>query len=217
MRRTFRNKLYSLWDVAWIHIDRIWSTLWSRASLWLQGCECGSGLRTTGRCHFKSRCENGIRIGKNACLLAGWRSNRVGMSGPVLLTTLGEGRIDIGDDFGASSLVISSRASVTIGHDVKLGGNVRIFDHDFHSLDPSVRRTNADCDHCVSRAVSIGNDVFVGADAMILKGVKLGDRVIVGARSVVTKSFEADVVIAGNPAREVDFVPVSGLQTGSGP
>jgi acetyltransferase-like isoleucine patch superfamily enzyme len=130
----------------------------------------------------------------------------MGLAGPVLLTTMGAGEIVIGDHFGGSAVVISSRASVRIGDHVTVGGNVRIFDHDFHSLDHELRRSGQDCEQCASRPVTIGNDVFVGAHSIILKGVKLGDRVIVGAGSVVTKSFPHDSIIAGNPARLIGTV-----------
>jgi acetyltransferase-like isoleucine patch superfamily enzyme len=125
------------------------------------------------------------------------------MCSPVLLTTLGEGVIRIGDYFGASAAVLSSRASITIGNHVNLGGNVRIFDHDFHSLDPLMRRSADDAKQIRSAPVILGDDVFVGANAIILKGVTLGDRCIVGAGAVVTRSFPDDSIIAGNPASEL--------------
>jgi serine O-acetyltransferase len=50
---------------------------------------------------------------------------------------------------------------------------------------------------------AIGDDVFIGPGAAVFGGVSLGDRVRVGANSVVTDSFDADVVIAGAPARVV--------------
>ena len=53
------------------------------------------------------------------------------------------------------------------------------------------------------RPVTIGDDVWIGANALILKGVSIGDRAIVGAGAVVTKDVAADVVVAGNPARVV--------------
>jgi acetyltransferase-like isoleucine patch superfamily enzyme len=201
MARKTGNVIYSVWDVFWIRVSFLFSSVRSSLSLRLQGCKPGSNFRTSGRCHFKARHRDSIRIGSNAVLLANWRSNRVGLSGPVLLTTLGDGIIEIGDDFGASAVVISSRSKVTIGNHVMVGGNVRIYDHDFHSMDAALRKTIDDFDHCITKPVVLGDDVFVGANALILKGVTLGDRVIVGAGSVVTKSYPSDVVVAGNPAR----------------
>jgi serine O-acetyltransferase len=50
---------------------------------------------------------------------------------------------------------------------------------------------------------AIGDDAFIGPGAAVFGGVTLGDRVRVGANSVVTESFDADVVVAGAPARVV--------------
>jgi acetyltransferase-like isoleucine patch superfamily enzyme len=203
MKRTPGNLIYSAWDVCWIRLSFFFSTLSSQVSLRLQGCKPGENLRTSGHCHFKARFAGAIRIGRHATLLANWRTNRGGLTGPVLLTTMGNGVIEIGDHFGASAVVISSREYVRIGNHVMAGGNVRIFDHDFHSLNPEIRKTAEDGERCVTRPVVIGNEVFIGADVLILKGVTLGDRVIVGAGSVVTKSFPNDAVVVGNPARMI--------------
>jgi acetyltransferase-like isoleucine patch superfamily enzyme len=46
----------------------------------------------------------------------------------------------------------------------------------------------------------IGEDCWIGANAVILPGVQLGDRVVVGAGAVVTKSVSSDCVVAGVPA-----------------
>jgi acetyltransferase-like isoleucine patch superfamily enzyme len=51
-----------------------------------------------------------------------------------------------------------------------------------------------------SSPVKIGDDVFIGANALILKGVTIGDRAIVGAGSVVARDAPEDEVWAGNPA-----------------
>jgi len=91
---------------------------------------------------------------------------------------------------------------VTIGKHVLLGGNVRIFDNDFHALDPLIRRNPIeDRGHIKSRPVVIGDDALIGANAMILKGVRIGERAIIGAGSVVTSDVPSDEVWAGNPAR----------------
>lgn len=46
----------------------------------------------------------------------------------------------------------------------------------------------------------VGNDVWIGYDALILPGVKIGDGAVVGARSVVTKDIPPYTIVAGNPA-----------------
>jgi acetyltransferase-like isoleucine patch superfamily enzyme len=201
--RSFRNKLYSAYDLLCIRTSMTCSTLRTRLSLAFQGAKVGEGFQSTGTIRIKARAAGDIIIGKDVRLLAGWRSNRVGMSGPVILQTWQDGKIEIGDHTGASAVVISSRSGVTIGKYVNIGGNVRIFDHDFHSLDADTRRGSRDCEGCRTKPVTIGDDVFIGANSMILKGVSLGNRVIVGAGSVVTRSFPADVIVGGNPATVV--------------
>ncbi len=51
--------------------------------------------------------------------------------------------------------------------------------------------------------ISIGDNVFIGLNAIILPGVTIGNNVVIGAGSVVTKSIPDDVVVAGNPARVI--------------
>lgn len=203
MRRTFNNTLYSAWDLLWIKLDLFCSTLRSRFSLWFQGCKAGRGFKTSGSCYFKARQAGSIRIGTNVRLLACHRSNRVGLTNPVLLETFGEGYIEIGDHSGASAVIISSRSGVTIGKNVKMGGNVRVFDHDYHSLDAAVRRTSDDVHGVKSKPVVIGDDVFIGTNAIILKGVILGARSIVAAGSVVVNNVPADEIWGGNPAAHI--------------
>ncbi|MDR3011959.1 MAG: maltose O-acetyltransferase, partial [Chitinispirillales bacterium] len=53
------------------------------------------------------------------------------------------------------------------------------------------------------KPVTIGNNVWIGADAVILPGVTIGDNTVIGAGSVVTKDIPANVVAVGNPCRVV--------------
>ena len=50
------------------------------------------------------------------------------------------------------------------------------------------------------KPVEIGDDVFLGAGAIVLPGVRVGNRVVIGAGSIVTKDVPEGVVVAGNPA-----------------
>ena len=92
--------------------------------------------------------------------------------------------------------------SVRIGKHCLLSGGVRVSDYDGHPIDAVLRRTSPPPRDSIEPVV-IGDDVWIGAGAKILKGVTIGDRSIVGAGAVVTKSVGPDVVVAGNPARVV--------------
>ena len=56
-------------------------------------------------------------------------------------------------------------------------------------------------DHPKTAEVKIGNNVFIGANTIVLKGVTIGDRSIIGAGSVVTKNIPEDEIWGGNPAK----------------
>ncbi len=129
------------------------------------------------------------------------RTNLVGLLNPVILDTRRGGRIEIGENSSGSGVVISSKELISIGKNVKLGGNVRIFDHDFHSFDFEERRDPETYSQLKSAPINIGDDVFIGTNATILKGITIGNRVIIGASSVVAKSIPSDEVWAGNPAK----------------
>lgn len=51
--------------------------------------------------------------------------------------------------------------------------------------------------------VLIGNDVWIGYEALILSGVKIGNGAVIGARSVVTKDVAPYAIVAGNPAKQI--------------
>lgn len=188
-------------------LAQAWFTPLARFKLYLAGAQAGRQLKVDGPLIVRAERRGRIRIGCGVSLVSRPGANLVGLTGPTQIQSLGEGRIEIGDHSGASAVVISSRERVRIGKHVKLGGNVRIYDHDYHSLDPDLRRGRQDGEHVRSRPVCIGDDVFVGINTIIMKGVTIGDRAIIGAGSVVTKSVPPDEVWAGNPARKVGMRP----------
>lgn len=99
-------------------------------------------------------------------------------------------------------------ANIKILNNVKIGGTC-IYTSDFHSLNAEIRRSKEDLQQRKTAPVTIGNDVFIGAHCIILKGVSIGDNSIIGAGSVVTKSIPSGEIWAGNPAhfiKKYDFI-----------
>lgn len=87
---------------------------------------------------------------------------------------------------------------VTIGNNVEITRGVTILTH---SYDWCVfKQLYGDVIGCRGK-VSIGNNVFIGMNTVILKGTTIGDNVIIGANSTVTRDIPSGVVVAGNPAK----------------
>lgn len=127
-------------------------------------------------------------------------SNMFGLYQRTIFYAKNGGKIIIGSDCGISGVSFCSTSSITIGDRVQIGANTKIMDNDMHSLDP-VERFHDDRSNIPQKPVWIGNDCFIGANCIILKGTILGEKCIVGAGSVVHGEFPANVIIAGNPAK----------------
>ena len=205
MKRKNQNIIVSGIDIVIIKSQIIFSTLISKISLNFQGCSYGLSFTTSWKCFFKAYKSGSIIIRDRVKLFSAHRTNRIGLLNPVLIETIKNGIIEIGNDSGCSSVVISARSSIKIGNRVKIGANVRILDHDFHSLDYKKRNSKDDKSDIKSKPIVISDDVFIGTNSIILKGVKIGRGVIVGAGSVVClKEIPENVIIAGNPAKIIN-------------
>jgi acetyltransferase-like isoleucine patch superfamily enzyme len=131
----------------------------------------------------------------------------LGVRQPTILRTLLPGAsIVIGDDTGISGAVICAARSVKIGKRVLIGANVIIVDTDFHPLAPQGRYRAPIPAPSETDEVTIGDDVFIGTGALILKGVRIGDGAVVGAGSIVTRDVPPRQIVAGNPARVIGEV-----------
>lgn len=169
---------------------------------WLFGITYRKLPKFSGGTIIRTRRRGEIELGVGVEFNADCKRNLVGLTGPTILDTLAGGRIKIGDRSGFSSVVMSSRTMITIGARCKCGGNVRIFDHDYHSLSPEDRADYAkDFANVRSAPIVIGNDVFIGTNAIILKGSRVGAGAIVAAGAVV---FGLEIppmsIVKGNPA-----------------
>ncbi len=105
--------------------------------------------------------------------------------------------IFLGDNFFANfDCVFLDAAPIKIGSNCMVGPKTCIYAIG-HPLDAAQRSKSIG----IPKSVNIGNNVWIGGGVTILPGVSIGDNTVVAAASVVTKSFPANVVIAGNPAK----------------
>lgn len=144
-----------------------------------------------------------LGIGSRAFLISKSSSTALGVSHRIVLRTLAIGAsIKIGNDTGISGGSFCAAKEIRIGDNCLFGADVIVTDTDFHPTAFQGRR-HAPLSAATSRPVSIGDNVFVGARAVILKGVKIGSNSVIGAGSVVTDSIPEGVIAAGNPCRMI--------------
>ncbi|WP_319480710.1 acyltransferase [uncultured Draconibacterium sp.] len=132
-----------------------------------------------------------ITIGEGCYFSMSSRHNVFGINHPCIIATKNKNAsLTIGNNCGFSGTTIGSFKSIIIGNNVRAGANTTITDGDGHLDDP--RTSNP-------QAVVIKNNVWLGANSLVLKGVTIGENSIIGANSVVTKFIPANVIAAGNP------------------
>lgn len=160
-----------------------------------------SSFHTNGTPYVMVARGGKFSIGKNFAMNNGIKGNPIGCYERCTFFVDRGAVLTIGDNVGMSQAALICHKSITIGNNVKIGGGVCIYDTDFHSLDPVIRRSSEDLKNRAEKPVVIGNDVFIGAKSIILKGVTIGENSVIGAGSVVTKSVPANQIWAGNPAK----------------
>ena len=102
----------------------------------------------------------------------------------------------VGEDFKRLNGVILDPAHcwlITIGDNVTIAPRVHILAHD--------ASTKEFLNYTKIGRVNIGNNVFIGAESVVLPNVTIGDSVVIGANSTVTKDIPSNSVYAGNPAK----------------
>lgn len=137
--------------------------------------------------------EDGIIFGDNVSIA---RDSILFCTGVVAYRGKG---IIIGHRTGMSARAyLAGQGGITIGADVIMGPNVQIFseNHLFADLTLTIKEQGV-----AKQAVSIGNNCWIGAGSTILAGVTIGDGCVVAAGSVVNRSFPANSVIGGIPAK----------------
>ncbi len=150
--------------------------------------------------HLRSRKRKAVVIGKHVSCYAG-----------CSFAIAENGTCTIGDFTLLNGALIMAEDKIDIGSHCLISWNVGIADSDFHPLEPAQRLIDTQAlapffkdrparPKLKTAPVRIADNVWIGMNAVILKGVTIGENSIVAAGSVVTKSIPPNTVVAGNPA-----------------
>lgn len=140
-----------------------------------------------------------IEIGDHTDIKSSFLSSLLGFYQRTIIVAKNNAKIKIGEYAGIAASTIYAMKEITIGPHTMIGPNTKIFDTDFHPVDPEAR-LKADDSRVSIKPVVIGSNVFIGCNCIILKGTRIGDNSVIGAGSVVSGQFPDNVLIAGNPA-----------------
>ena len=109
------------------------------------------------------------------------------------------GRLEIGEgtvlNYGCS---VGATGLIRIGAECNIGTHVIMIDNNFHRLEPERRRERPE-----PAPIILGDNVWVGTRAIILRGVTIGTDSVIGAGSVVTRDIPPRSLAVGVPARVI--------------
>lgn len=110
--------------------------------------------------------------------------------------------IEMGDNFFANfNLVILDEAKVTFGSNVFIAPNCAFYTAG-HPLD--VERRNKGLEY--AKPITVGDNVWIGGNVVVVPGVTIGDNCVIGAGSVVTHDIPANALAYGNPCRVARYI-----------
>jgi len=152
-------------------------------------------LQTDGLCFICPGVT--LEIGPDATL----RIGRWAWIGHGCKLRVHEGEVSIGaKTVIGQECTISAYQHVAIGRECIIADRVMLidFDHGVTEVDRPIRLQGI-----YKRDVNVGHNVWIGYGACILRGVAVGDNCVIGTSSVVTRSFDADTVLGGIPAKMI--------------
>jgi acetyltransferase-like isoleucine patch superfamily enzyme len=184
-------------------LDRIISRIWfAFFRLRDQEAQWGTDLTLHGIPILHFAHGSHVHVGHHTTLTSTARENLAGLTKKCSFYVGRSGSLSIGSNCGFSGVSIYCSESINIGDYLTCGANVNIWDTDFHPLNYLERRMHNEAG-IKTAPVTIGNDVFIGANTIILKGVTIGSGAVVAAGSVVSKSIPPGEVWGGNPAARI--------------
>jgi len=181
LRRGLRALVYA---VRWVRSQvtlAFYRALYSGLSVG-KGVSIGRGVYLSVTRGSRLKLADGVRVDSHAYLVS-------------------EGELTIGARgyVGVGSTIVA-KERIVIGSDVLIAAyaTIRDQDHRFDELGPSYNKQGL-----IASPIEIGDNVWIGTKATVLRGVQIGSGAIVGANAVVTDSVDDNVVAVGVPARAV--------------
>lgn len=162
--------------------------------------QVGFGFKANGRIYVKNL-GGGMSIGDGVRINSSKNYNPIGSGNRTVIELLPQCNLRIGNHVGVSNATIVCSKEICIGDYVDIGDNVKIYDTDFHSLNPFVRSSNKDFIDAAKKKIIIGDYSFIGTNVIILKGSRIGKYSIIGAGSVVAGNVPDYEIWGGNPAK----------------
>ncbi len=159
----------------------------------------GAGAKIETGYGSRVRDHGEIFLGQNAKLFLGNHATIMRLA-EVVVTDFATLTLEDSVYIGSHSN-IRCHKNITIGKGTKIAQFVSIFggQYDYRKKD------NITYQNFKPEDVTIGQNVWVGANAVILSGVKIGDGAVVGAGSIVTKDIPEFAIAVGNPAKVIGF------------
>ncbi|SDI49178.1 acyltransferase [Propionivibrio dicarboxylicus] len=112
----------------------------------------------------------------------------------------GSGGVRLGNHVEINNFsIVNGTGGVDIGDNTLVGPGVRIISYQHQTTAAALIRTQP----VQAKAIRIGQDCWIGANAIVLAGVTIGDGAVIGAGAVVTHDIPANAIAVGVPARHI--------------
>lgn len=181
-----------------------WYRYWNIVKMRLLGVKLGKGASMMNKVYVHVDDGAKVMIGSHFAINSGDNTNPLCGNSRCSIYVAEGAKLTIGDWSGISRGCLWATDNISIGNHVNIGANCVIMDGDMHNTNWRLRHNDRQFGQSVpfkKRPIVIEDDVWLGANCLILKGVTIGANSIVGAGSVVTKDIPADCIAAGNPCK----------------
>lgn len=150
--------------------------------------------------------KNKLILGDNVYLRGFKKGYQAAMPYPTtILIDVKNAQVQIGSNTRINGAYIHAQKSINIGNNCVIASGVNIMDSNGHILYSENRTIGRD----IPGAIIIGDNVWIGLNAVILKNTKIGANSVVSAGSIVKGEFPDNSLIVGNPAKRVKTININ--------